>query len=116
MSPGYLAVETVAFLSELAMLATLGVVGWHLGGGALISIALAALFPALAALIWSVWLAPKATGRRGDPARLIVQIVLFVVSGALAVLSGFVAWGIVLAVVGVGAFAADRVVEHPPHA
>jgi hypothetical protein len=107
-SARYVLVATVAFLSELALLVTLGVAGWHFGGGGLISVAMTALGPALAVLIWSVWVAPTAARRLADPARLILQIVLFVVTGVLAALAGHPMLGGVVAVVGVAAFAAAR--------
>ena len=105
----YLMAETVAFLSELALLGMLGVVGWRLGSGGLISIALAALYPALGAMIWALWVAPKASRRLDDPWRLIAQIGLFLVTGVLAVITGLVIWGILLAAVGITAFVGVRV-------
>lgn len=111
---GYFIAETVAFLSELMLLGTLGVVGWRLGTGGLISIALAALYPALGALIWALWIAPRATRRLKDPWRLIAQIVLFLVAGVLAAITGPVIWGVVLAAVGIGAFVAARVFAEAP--
>lgn len=106
---GCLIAETVAFLSELMMIGTLAVVGYRLGTGGLISIALAVLYPALGTLIWALWVAPKAAKRLEYPWRLIAQITLFVLAGALAVFTGLVGWGVVLAAVGVGAFVAARI-------
>jgi hypothetical protein len=111
---GYLVAETVAFLSELMLLGTLGVVGWRIGTGGLISIALAALFPALGALIWALWVAPRAAHRLTDPWRLITQIVLFLGAGVLAATTALVAWGVVLAAVGIAAFVATRVLAGDP--
>jgi len=105
--------ETVAFLSELTLFATLGVVGWRLGSGGLISIAVATLCPSLGVLIWSVWLAPRATHRLSDPGRLIAQIAAFVGAAVLCALSRLVVWGIVLAGVGIAAFVAARVFDTP---
>jgi len=110
-SVGYPVVDMVAFLSELAMFATLGVAGWRLGGGGLISISLAVLYPALAVLIWSVWLAPRAAHRLGDPGRLIVQIVVFLATGVASAIAGRLVWGILLATVGVAAFVAARLLN-----
>jgi Protein of unknown function (DUF2568) len=108
---GYLVAETVAFLSELMLLGTLGVVGWRIGTGGLISIALAALFPALGALIWALWVAPRAAHRLTDPWRLITQIVLFLGAGVLAATTALVAWGVVLAAVGIAAFVTTRFIH-----
>jgi hypothetical protein len=110
-SARYALVATVAFLSELAMLATLGIAGWHFGGGGLISVAMAAFDPAVAVLIWLVWVAPTAARRLADPGRLILQIILFVVTGVLVALAGRPVLGGVVAVVGVAAFCAARVVD-----
>ena len=107
----YPLVSFVAFLSELAMLVTLGVVGWHGGGGGLLSVALTALGPALAMFVWSVWVAPTAARRLADPWRLILQIVLFAVTGWLAVLAGRTVLGVIVAAVGVVAFASARLVD-----
>jgi hypothetical protein len=111
---GYLIAETVAFLSELMLLGTLGVVGWRVGTGGLISIALAALYPALGTLIWALWIAPKGARRLEDPWRLVAQISLFLVVGVLAVITGLVVWGIVLAAVGIAAFVATRAFASRP--
>lgn len=110
-SARYVLVATAAFLSELALLVTLGVAGWHVGAGGLISVAMAALGPALAVLIWSIWVAPTAARRLADPARLILQIVLFVATGVLAALADHPVLGAVVAVAGVAAFAAARSVD-----
>jgi len=105
---GYLIAETVALVSDLLLLGTLVVVGYRLGTGGLISIAMAALYPALAALIWALWIAPRAARRLDDPWRLIAQIILFGGTGVLAVIAGLVVWGVVLAAVGSAAFVAVR--------
>jgi hypothetical protein len=110
-SAPYFLVSLVAFLSELAMLATLGVVGWHAGGGGLLSVALTALGPALAVVVWSLWVAPTARRRLADPWRLILQIALFLATGWLAVLAGRTVLGVVVAAVGVVAFVSARTVD-----
>jgi hypothetical protein len=110
----YLIAETVAFLSELMLLGTLGVVGWRIGTGGLISIALAALFPAIATLMWALWVAPRAAHRLKDPWRLIAQITMFLGAGVLAAVAGVVVWGVVLAAVGIAAFVATRVLAGDP--
>ena len=108
---GFVLVEAVAFGCELALLETLGVTGWHFGGGALISIALAALYPALAVLIWSVWLAQTAAHRLGDPARLALQIALFLATAVASGLAGRLLWGVALAAVAVAALVTARVLD-----
>jgi|GEM_PF-3478969 len=113
-SLGYLVAETVAFLSELTLLAVLGVTGWRLGGGALMSVALAALYPALAALIWSVWLAPRATHQLAQPWRLVLQVGLFVAAGVGCALSGLVVLGVALAGIGSAAFVVTHLLGPDP--
>jgi uncharacterized protein DUF2568 len=107
----YLLVSAAALLTELALLGLLGVVGWHFGGGGLLSVALAVLGPALAGLIWSIWIAPTAAHRLGDPGRLVLQILMFVLAAVLAGLAGRAVWGVVLAAVGVAVFSAARAVD-----
>lgn len=110
-SVAYLLVQTLAFLSELAMLGTLGVAGWHFGAGGLMSVAMAVLYPALVVLIWSVWLAPRGARRLPDPWRLILQIVLFLVTGVVSALAGRVVLGVIVAAVGIAAFVAARLFD-----
>ncbi|MFN2518226.1 MAG: YrdB family protein [Jatrophihabitantaceae bacterium] len=114
-SAGYLAAETVARLSELTLFATLGVVGWRLGGNGLMGVAVAGLCPSLAVLIWSLWLAPGAAHRLSDPGRLITQIGLFLAAALLGALSGLLVWGVALAGVGISASVARRLLDIRPH-
>ena len=66
----------VRFLSELAALAALAVVGVDLADGA-ISIVLAMALPLVAALLWGRYVAPASPGRLHDPARGVVEVVIF---------------------------------------
>ena len=102
------AVELVAFLSELAMLAVLVVAGWDLGNGGLMSIALAVFYPALAVSIWSVWMAPRSPRRLKDPWRLTAQIVLFVATAVLASVAHHPVLGISFGVIACLVFVATR--------
>lgn len=110
-SVAYGMVHTLAFLCELAMLGTLGVSGWDIGGGALMSIAQATLYPAVAILIWSVLMAPTSRRRLADPWRLIAQIALFLATGAVAALAGHLLWGVVVAAVSIATFVAVRLFD-----
>jgi|BarGraNGADG00212_1021973.scaffolds.fasta_scaffold21043_2 hypothetical protein len=101
-------VEAAAFLCELAMLVLLAVAGWGLGTGGLMSIALAVFYPALAILIWSVWMAPTSSRRLADPSRLIAQVVLFVGTAVLAVTARHPMWGIAFAAIATLTFTASR--------
>jgi hypothetical protein len=68
----------IRFLAELGMLAALAWGGWFLGGDIALSLVLALLLPVVAATVWSRWVAPRARHRLTDPARLAVEVVLFV--------------------------------------
>jgi hypothetical protein len=101
-------VLVVAFLCELAMLVTLCVAGTGLGSSTGGHVALAVVLPVVAAVIWSVWMAPSSRRRLADPARLIAQIALFGLTGVLAAVAGRVAWGVAFAVVAIVVFVLTR--------
>jgi hypothetical protein len=101
-------VEVIAFLCELGMLVVLAVAGWGLGNGGLGSIALAIFYPALAILIWSVWMAPRSAHRLADPWRLAAQVVLFAATAVLASIADHVVLGVVFGVVASAAFVTSR--------
>jgi hypothetical protein len=102
------AVELIAFLCELGMLVVLVIAGWALDSGGLMSIALAIFYPALAILIWSVWMAPRSARRLADPWRLAAQVALFAATAVLASIAGHPVLGIVFGVVACLAFVATR--------
>jgi hypothetical protein len=103
-----LAVAVAEFFCEIAMLVLLVIGGWGLGSGGLLGIALAVLYPAIALLIWAVWLAPRSDDRLDDPWRLIVQVALFAATGAVVALAGHVTTGVLFALIAVAAFVAER--------
>jgi hypothetical protein len=72
----------IRFLSEIALLVSLALVGVWAGGNVAVSIVLAIALPLAAAAIWGAFIGPKARRRLHDPARFAVEIVLF---GAAAV-------------------------------
>ena len=108
-SPIRTALEAAAFGCELAMLVVLGIAGWGIGNGGLMSIALTAFYPALAILLWSIWMAPRSGRRLADPTRLVVQLVLFAATGALAAAGGHPLLGIVFGVIAAAVFVGTRV-------
>lgn len=94
----WLALAAVRFLAELGMLAALGYVGWRLAAGNEgVGAVLAVVFVALAAAVWGRWVAPRATGRLEDPARLTVEIALFGVAVVALAVAGAVVPAVVLA-------------------
>ncbi|WP_410668445.1 YrdB family protein [Amycolatopsis sp. cmx-4-68] len=101
-------VLTVRFLTELALLAGLAVAGAHLGGGLVLSIVYAVLLPLAAAAVWGMFIAPRARRRLPEPARFLVEFVLFAVTGVVLGLVGWLVAGVALAVVGIGVAALTR--------
>ena len=101
-------VLTVRFLTELALLGGLALAGTQLGGGVALAIVDAVLLPVVAAAIWGLFIAPRARRRLPEPARFLVEFVLFAATGVVLALAGWLVTGIVLAVAGIGAAALTR--------
>jgi hypothetical protein len=102
----------VRFLLELAMLVALGWVGGEIGSSWLVSVPLAIAFPVLAAVIWGMFIAPKAPRRLTDPAKLLVELVLFSAAAVGLALVGHP----VLAAVLAATFVANTAVLRLSHA
>lgn len=87
----------VRFLLELCALAALAVWGWQAVGQVVLQVLLAVGTPAVAATAWGLWVAPRASHRLADPARLGVEGLVFAaaVAGLLAV--GHAGWAVLLA-------------------
>jgi hypothetical protein len=89
---------TLAFGLEVAALAVLGWGGWQLGGPVAVRVALAVALPVVAAVLWGLFAAPRAT-HPSAAGRLAVQALVF---GTAAVLLGWAAgprWGAAFAAV-----------------
>jgi hypothetical protein len=100
---------TVAFLAELAALAALAVWGWSAADSTGRRLALAVAAPAVAAVLWGVFAAPRAPVR--VPAlTVLVKVVVF---GA-AVLALFATGHPVLAVVLAAAALLSSLLSTPP--
>lgn len=65
------------FLLELAALGALGYWGYQTGSGTFSRIALAIGAPLLAAVVWGLFVAPKATFATGGALRLGLQLLVF---------------------------------------
>jgi hypothetical protein len=91
------------------MLVLLVASGLRIGSGLALHVTLAILFPVFAATCWGVWAAPTARRRLDDPPRLIGQIILFVITGALAAAAHLTVWGLVFTVAAVTVFSLTRV-------
>ena len=75
---GWVVLAAVRFLAELGMLGSLAYVGWRIGSGnQAVGVVAAVLLVAVAASVWGRWIAPRASARLADPARLAVELVLF---------------------------------------
>jgi hypothetical protein len=80
--------QAAVFIAELALLAVLAIAGADLAGGTAARIALAVLFPLIAAVLWALRLAPRARRRLAYPARLIAKLALVAVAAALLIAAG----------------------------
>ncbi len=90
--PGKATVLTLRFLTELALLVALAVAGANAAGPVAVRIVLAIGGAIAAAVIWGLIVARQAKRRLSDPARLIVEIVLFgIATAALALEAAFIA-------------------------
>jgi Protein of unknown function (DUF2568) len=107
--PGRAAMLTVRFLVELATLAALAVAGASANVGLGWQIVLAIGGPVLLAVIWGLVMAPRARRRIADPARLVVEIVLFLLAALALALAGHVVAAVIYAVIAVGAAGLTRV-------
>jgi len=103
-------VLTVRFLTELMLLGGLALAGTQLGSGVALAIVDAVLLPVAAAALWGLFLAPRARRRLPEPARFLLELALFGVTGVVLALVGWLITGIVVAVAGIGVAALTRVV------
>jgi hypothetical protein len=102
----------IRFLLELAMLVALGWVGGEIGSSWPVSVLLAIALPVLAAVVWGMFIAPKAPRRLTDPAKLAVELVLFAAAAMGLAIVGHLVLAAVLAV----AFVINTAVLRPSHA
>ena len=86
------------FILELVVLAALAFWGFSVSTMLLVQLVLGIGAPAAAIAVWSTFVAPRATRRLDDPARLILEIVVFG-AGALALIgAGQLGPGVLLAI------------------
>jgi len=81
---------------ELCMLAALGYGGFEIGSGLVAWVLLVAL-PVTAAVVWGMFIAPKARRPIVDPLRIVLEAALFGAAGATLVVAeqtalGFLLW------------------------
>src|SRR5437764_14741352 len=102
-------VLAVRCLTELVLLGGLVLVGTQLGGGVALDVVYAVLLPVVAATVWGMFIAPRARRRLPEPARFLLEFVLFAATGVVLALLGWLVTGIVVAVAGIGIAALTRV-------
>jgi hypothetical protein len=85
----------VRFLAELALIGGVAWLGVRLGGDVAVSVVQAVVGVAAVCVVWGVLMAPRAPRRLPDPARLIVEIVLFGGTGAAIATTGAVLAGVI---------------------
>jgi hypothetical protein len=92
----------VRLLYELGLLVALAVWGFHAGSGLAGELVLGLGAPLLAAAVWGPLVAPASRRRLADPARLVVEVLLFAAGVVALAVAGFplvaVGFGIVVAV------------------
>ncbi len=93
---------TLRFVLELCALGALGYWGFTTGSGTLGKVVLGLGAPILAAILWGVFVAPKAVRPLQDPAKLLVELVVFGAAAAGLMAAGHPFWaGALLVVYGV---------------
>lgn len=88
----------LAFLLELGMLAAFAYWGFHTGSTVLTRLLLGVGVPLAAAVIWWLFMAPKATRRLQGTAYLVVKVILFGLAATALAEAGLVVLAIVFAV------------------
>ena len=67
----------LAFLLELCMLAALGYWGFTLDQGLAVRVGAGLGVPVLAAVVWGIWMAPRASNPLPKPWHLIAELIIF---------------------------------------
>jgi cytochrome b len=98
--------EALAFALELCALAALAVWGAHAGGATGVKVALAVTAPLLAALVWGMFVAPKASVKLSSASKFAIACLVFAAAAAGLIDAGHAVLGAVLA----AAFLANRLI------
>ena len=85
------------FVLELGMLAALAAWGIHTGGSTVADILLAVAAPAVAAVLWGLYAAPRSARRLSGGRLLAVQLVLLGLGAAALLAAGWTVLGLVFA-------------------
>ena len=104
---------TVRFLLELLLLAALAWWGFTLDAPIVVRILAGLAAAAGAAVVWGLWIAPRARSRLRDPLRFGIETVLWIAgAGAVAAVAG-TAWGVGFLVLALVTSALARVWPEP---
>jgi hypothetical protein len=99
----------VRLLCELGLLVALAVWGVHAGSGLAADFVLGLGAPLLAAAVWGVLVAPASRRRLSDPARLVVEVLLFAAGFIALAAAGYLPVAVSFAVVVAANITLDRV-------
>jgi hypothetical protein len=105
---------TVRFVLELALLVALAIGGWNLSDAAVAQVLLAAALPVVAAFVWGLVLSPKAKVVPALPARVTIELALFVAASALLWAAGWFGLAVALLLFEVFVVLALIASGHPP--
>ena len=86
------------FILELIVLAALAVWGFGASTELVVQLALGLGAPAIVIVVWAMFVSPKATRRLEDPARLVLEVVVFGAGVVALIAAILLPLGILLAV------------------
>ena len=104
------ALDVLVFIVEIVLLVAVAVAGARLGSHAT-AIALAVLLPVVTAVLWGLYLAPRAGRRLPYPGCLVAKLALMLAASGLLVATGAVAPGIAFLLAGGALVTAGEVRE-----
>ena len=86
------------FILELVVLVALAIWGFGASREPIVQVILGLGAPAIAIVVWATFVSPKAPRRLDDPARLVLEIVVFGAGVLALVLAGHLVPGVLLAI------------------
>ena len=92
----------IRFVLELILLTSLGIWGYHLADGTVSSIVLSAGLPLIAAVIWGLFISPKARIALPIAAVVIIEVALVGAAAYGLIRSGYLVAAVVYAVLHIG--------------
>ncbi len=110
--PSVTALDVVVFLDELSLLAVLVITGARTDGPVVVRVVAAVVLPVVAAVVWGLWLAPRARMRLAYPVRLVAKLSVFAVAAGLLAWSGPAVAAIAFLVASAAVITAGEVSDH----